>query len=637
MCGIFSIIRLVATQPKKYVYYNYFENIKNRGPDSSVFHDKNHFILGFHRRILNDTSSQGDQPFIIEEKKGDLLRKIYVMCNGEIYNHKELKAKYNIPIKSYSDCECISYIYKNYGIKVLLDNINRSEFAFVILDVEYSSINDIKSIRIFAAVDPYGVKPLFTNFDCKVFEENKIQDLSPYIAFSSLLKGLVNYENSPHVRIKPGHYININIVTESINNNKVTELINDNKVNDKVNDDNNKINNKLRYKIESAKEVQYFSHKVRLSTQFNLKDIQSTIVAKLSSAVISRLHSNRVLGNMKIADYNNIGVFLSGGLDSSLVAAIAQNEIRRITDFKSSIKTYSIGFEQSPDLAAAKLVADHIGSIHTEYKITALDCILAIPDVIKAIESYDITSIRASLPQYLMCKKVSENKDQIIILSGEGADEVCFGYMLFHLAPNEIEANKESIRLVNNIHKYDVTRAERTTSDCGLEIRVPFLDSNFVEYYNTIDSKYKMPMKTKDMECMRNIENKDGKRVEKGLLREAFYPVLYNYNKKSVPCLPLEILTRKKDAFSDAISGNKLLCEYIKEFCETIITDKEYQEYSVNYKINMPLTKESYYYMKLYEKTFGKNQWHIIPENWKHTFSNQSDPSARLLTEFKNI
>lgn len=568
MCGIFGLFFTSLNKTigvNKSSIYTFFNNMKQRGPDNSLFLDINNALLGFHRLSINDISYSGNQPFVIDDKN----RKIISICNGEIYNSSQLKQKYCLKLNSNSDCECLPHLYKDRQITNMLQEIRRNEFAFLIIDIKYNeNTDDIDSINIIAARDPFGVKPLFYN------------EQKDYIVFSSIMKSIPDFNQLEVKEVKPGHFININI-------------------------------NKQSYTIN---EIEYYKPTIKLlDNDFN--KIHSLIVTTLTDSVKSRL----------ISDVSNIGCFLSGGLDSSLVAAIAASELKKKNKV---LHTFSIGFQNSPDIKAAALVAKYIESNHTEIIIEPMDCLKLIPTVIKTIESYDITTVRASLPQYLISKYVSEKTSIKVILTGEGADELCFGYMLFHLTEDQKAANDESDRLIKNLHKYDIVRGERCTSENGLEIRIPFLDCKFVELYKSINPSLKMPMKATEMKCMSSIVVDVNKKIEKGLLREAFF-------KSKI--LPLEILTRKKDAFSDAISDTtKSLFQYIGEFCQLLITDQEFTEQSVKYQHNMPVTKESYYYRKLYEAHFGKKNEKHIETMWRHAFTNKnSDPSARLLDVYK--
>ena len=319
-------------------------------------------------------------------------------------------------------------------------------------------------------------------------------------------------------------------------------------------------------------------------------NILYTIKHYLTEAVKKRIMSDRP-----------IGCLLSGGLDSSLVAAILQQNI------STKLKTFSIGLEGASDLEYAKKVADYIGSDHTEVIISEEDMFNAIPQVIKSIESYDTTTIRASTPMYLLSKYIHENTNITVIYSGEGSDEASGSYLYFHKAPTYNEFRHESNRLMKDLHYFDVLRCDRTTAAHSLEVRVPFLDKDFLNYYMNIDPRFKHP---------------DYGDIEKYMLRKAFDNRL----------LPEDVLWRTKEAMSDGISKKEnSWFSIIQNKVNKIYTDAEFKQKQNKYEKNKPMLKESLYYRELFANDY-KLQDNIIPYYWLPKWCGDIvEPSARIL------
>jgi asparagine synthase (glutamine-hydrolysing) len=296
-----------------------------------------------------------------------------------------------------------------------------------------------------------------------------------------------------------------------------------------------------------------------------------------------------------------IGCLLSGGLDSSIVSSILCKLLG-----PKNVRTYSIGMEGSLDLLYAKKVADFLGTKHTEVLFTPEEGLKAIPEVIYHLESYDITTIRASVGMYLLGKYISENTNDKVIFSGEGSDEILCGYLYFHYAPTPRYAHEESLRLISELYKYDVLRADRCISSHGLELRVPFLDPNVVNFCTTIHGELKAP----------------NGRIEKEILRDQFRGDL-----------PDEVLWRRKDGFSDGVSSKtKSWYEYIKEFVEKEVGNEEFLNSN-----SKEVSKEAYYYKKIYNYFFPYYpkpiDYYWMPKWIKGI--DQSNPSGRILKVFE--
>jgi len=542
MCGIVAYLGNVPENIERYLSI-----IKHRGPDqTNIIEKKTKYgkaYLGFHRLSINDLSDKGSQPMQYLHDTECLL-----ICNGEIYNHKQLKEKYSFPTESTSDCEIILHMYKRFGIEETVKQLD-GVFAFVLYDNE----------TIYIARDIIGVRPLFVGYN----EDD--------IIISSEAKSLTNIFSdtdiyNPRYTIKqflPGRYATITY-------------------------DSNKLKyNKFKYfKWES----------IKLNTTLSQKSIILTINDLLTNAVDKRLMSDRP-----------IGCFLSGGLDSSLICSLMSKMVSK------QLVTFAIGMKDSnaPDLKYAKIVADYLQTDHHSVYYTFDEGFEALDDLIYTLESYDITTIRASLPQYLLSKYIKNNTDIKVLFSGEGPDEHFGGYQYLQMSPNKKEFQREITKLTKNLCYYDVLRADRTTSKFGLEVRVPFLDKEFIQYSLSIPPEYK--------------ESKN--KIEKYLIRKAFDNSNY---------LPDEILWRQKNAFSDAVGYQWV--DRLKEKIDTLISDEEFNECQRTYIHNIPLSKEALYYRKIFNKHYpGRSAF--IPTYWmpNQAWSDDkiTDPSALKLNCFK--
>ncbi|MDE5835170.1 MAG: asparagine synthetase B, partial [Ruminococcus sp.] len=321
-------------------------------------------------------------------------------------------------------------------------------------------------------------------------------------------------------------------------------------------------------------------------------------------AVCRNIHDKLISGiEKRLSADANVGFLLSGGLDSSLVCAVAQQKSNK------PIRTFAIGMNTDAiDLRYAKQVADYIHSDHTEVIITKNDVLESLDTVIKILATYDITTIRASMGMYLLCKAIHEQTDIRVLLTGEISDEL-FGYKYTDFAPNAEEFQKESVKRVKELHMYDVLRADRCISVNSLEARVPFGDLDFVKYVMSIDPEMKL-----------NKYNKG-----KYLLRHAF----------EGDYLPHDILYREKAAFSDAVGHS--MVDYLKEYAENYYSDDEFKTLSGKYSHATPFTKESLLYREIFEKYYP-NQSEMVVDFWMPNKNwngcNVNDPSARVLSNY---
>jgi asparagine synthase (glutamine-hydrolysing) len=326
----------------------------------------------------------------------------------------------------------------------------------------------------------------------------------------------------------------------------------------------------------------------KINKYFNI-DLHQELRNTLEQAVHERLATTE----------REVGFLLSGGLDSSLIASIAARKMGRIN-------TFSIGLVGSPDLKAARKVAKYLKTNHTEVTFTTDEGISHMRDVIRSLESYDTTTVRASTPMWLLCKYIKENTGCRYIFSGEGSDEILGGYLYFHNAPDVVAFASENMRRLRLIHQFDGLRADRCAGAHGLDLIVPFLDKKFIDI------------------CMRVNQNEKINSIEKYMLRKAFEGYL-----------PDEVLWRQKDGMSDAVGTGWV--GSLKEFAEEQIDDTTFREIRDKaWGHNTPLTKEEALYRKIFWDMYGRDNDHLISEIWRPKWTNVTDPSARLLIE-KNL
>ncbi len=416
------------------------------------------------------------------------------------------------------------------------------EVMLKMLDAEFALVlYDGTTGQIMAARDPIGIRPLFYGY---TKETGKI-------AFSSEAKGLIEFCNDVKP-FPPGHYF---------------------------------VDGKF-YLYNDIADPKMIIDQDEATIVKNIRE-------KLEAGVIKRLHSDAP-----------VGFLLSGGLDSSLVCAIAQKHLNK------PIQTFAVGMDTDPiDLKYAKEVADFLGTEHTEVIMTKDDVLSSLEKVIWHLETWDITTIRASMGMYLVCKYIHENTDLKVLLTGEVSDEI-FGYKYTDFAPNAAEFQKESQKRIRELYMYDVLRADRTIAANSLEARVPFGDLDFVDYCMSINPAKKM-----------NIYGQG-----KYLLRKAFEGLGY---------LPDSILYREKAAFSDAVGHS--MVDYLKAYAEEKYTDVDLEAAKAKYKYGTPFTKESLLYREIFEKYYdGKAEWIVdfwMPnKTWEGC--NVNDPSARVLSNY---
>jgi asparagine synthase (glutamine-hydrolysing) len=546
MCGIVCAFDLKQSSEKlRPELLEMSKNLRHRGPDWSGIYSSDQAILVHERLAIVDPTS-GKQPLI--SPSGNLV----LAANGEIYNHRELRAPYesSYQFKTQSDCEVILALYENEGPS-FVEKLN-GIFAFAIFD---ESNNEF-----FIARDHMGIIPLYMGWD---------GDGTFYVA--SELKALEGVCSKIEL-FPPGHYF---------------------------------------HSGDSEPTAWYMPDWKEFD---NVKN-NMTSIEDLHDALSAAVHRQL----MSDVPY---GVLLSGGLDSSITSALAKKYAahRVETDDQQAawwpqLHSFSVGLEGSPDLAAAQEVAKHIGTIHHEIKFTIQEGLDAIREVIYHLETYDITTIRASTPMYLMARAIKALGIKMV-LSGEGADELFGGYLYFHKAPNEKEFHEETVRKLEKLHQYDCLRANKSLAAWGIEGRVPFLDKEFIEVAMRLNPKDKMI--TSD-------------RMEKWVLRKAFE----NY-------LPESVAWRQKEQFSDGVGYSWI--DTLKELVESEVNDEQMENAHYRFPVQTPQNKEEFYYRTIFESHFPSEAAALsvpsVPSvacstpvalAWDAAFQNQNDPSGRAV------
>ena len=543
------------------------KKIRHRGPDWSGVYTGDNAILSHERLSIVDPLS-GKQPLVSDDGK------IILAANGEIYNHKEIRkefeGKYNF--QTGSDCEAIIPLYKKFresGDFTLMIEKLSGIFAFALYDSE----NDVYLV----ARDEIGVIPLYQGWD----KAGRFYVASELKALEGECQTIEEFPN--------GHYFYSKDEKPVRWYKREWENFDAVKNNPRATDDKGEIINpsvieKVRNGLESAVKQQLMS------------DVP-------------------------------YGVLLSGGLDSSIIAAITQkfSKKRIESDSKEAawwpqLHSFAIGLEGSPDLIAAQKAADYIGTVHHEVHFTIQEALDALPDVIYHIETYDITTVRASTPMYLLAR-VIKSMGIKMVLSGEGSDELFGGYLYFHKAPNAQEFHEELVRKMSKLHLYDCLRANKSLMAWGVEGRVPFLDKEFIDIAMSLNPSDKM-----------NIRLPDGKqRMEKWILRKAFEDML-----------PEEICWRQKEQFSDGVGYNWI--DTLKKMTEEKVSDAEFARRENRFPVNPPKTKEEYYYREIYSKLFPSDSAaKVVPHEagvacstakaleWDAAWKNMDEPSGRAI------
>ena len=553
MCGIAAIFKIKEqTQELRKKALEMAKKIRHRGPDWSGIYCGGSAILAHERLSIVDPQS-GGQPLYSPDKKQILA------VNGEIYNHREIRERFKgrYEFQTGSDCEVILALYREKGTDFLEDL--SGIFAFALYDEEKDDF--------LIARDPIGVIPLYIGRD----KEGKIY-------CTSELKALEGFCDS-YEPFLPGHCY---IGSEGVMKRWYTR-------------------DWMKYD-ESLPET--------VSSETYQQEVTAVHDA-LEDAVRRQLMSD--------VPY---GVLLSGGLDSSVISAIAkQFAAKRIeTDGQKDawwpqLHSFAVGLEGSPDLAKAREVADFIGTVHHEIHYTIQEGLDAIRDVIYYIETYDVTTVRASTPMYLLAR-VIKSMGIKMVLSGEGADEVFGGYLYFHKAPDARAFHEETVRKLSKLYLYDCLRANKSLSAWGVEGRVPFLDKEFLDVAMRIHPASKM--------C-------PGKTIEKKVIREAFAHLL-----------PESVAWRQKEQFSDGVGYSWI--DTLKQITSEAVSDEQMAHAAERFPIHTPMNKEEYYYRSIFEEYFPSESAALsvpsVPSvacstaealAWDASFQGKNEPSGRAV------
>ncbi len=560
MCGIVGIFNIGEQTPElRQKALRMSQKIRHRGPDWSGIYTGPSAILCHERLSIVDPES-GRQPLFAPDKKQVLA------VNGEIYNHTDIRrSTKGYQYQTGSDCEVILALYREWkanGASSFVPLLERLSgiFAFALYDVEDGSF--------LIARDPIGVIPLYIGYD---------KDGKVYVA--SELKALEG-QCDRYEPFLPGHYY---------------------------------------WSKEADKGIQrwytrgWMQGETVPKEELSYGDAVEEVRLGLMNAVKRQLMSD--------VPY---GVLLSGGLDSSVISAIAARYASHRVENNGAteawwprLHSFAVGLKGAPDLAKARLVADRIGTVHHEINYTIQEGLDAIRDVIYFIETYDVTTVRASTPMYLLAR-VIKSMGIKMVLSGEGADEIFGGYLYFHKAPTPEEFHKETVRKLSKLHLYDCLRANKSLAAWGVEGRVPFLDKDFLDVAMTIDPSYKM--------C-------PGKEIEKKVVRDAFSDML-----------PEEIAWRQKEQFSDGVGYSWI--DTLKEITASAVSDEQMAHAAERFPINPPRNKEEYYYRSIFAEHFPSDSAaRSVPSvpsvacstaealAWDEAFKNMNEPSGRAVKD----
>jgi len=552
MCSILGILEIGGrTEGLRSIALERSRRQRHRGPDWSGVYEDDHALLAHERLAIVDPAG-GAQPLYGRDDRTVLA------VNGEIYNHADLERRHaaDYPLRTGSDCEVILALYERMEPAELARALN-GIFAFVLWDANAS--------RYLIARDPIGVMPLYWG-----------RDRHGRRVVASELKALHDICDEFEI-FPPGHIYDS--ASDSLTRYWDPEW---------------------RHEMPSA---------LSSSTITDEDEAVAALAEGLEAAVTRQL--------MCDVPY---GALLSGGLDSSIIAALAaRHSARRVEAGEREpawfprLHTFSVGLEGSPDLKAAKVVADHIGSVHHSFTYTLQEGLDAVEDVIRHLETFDVTTIRAATPMFLMSRRIKAMGIKMV-LSGEGADEMFGGYLYFHKAPNAEEFHFETVRKLDALHQFDCLRANKATASWGIEGRVPFLDVELLDVAMRIDPTLKMT---------------GPERMEKYLLRRAFDHLL-----------PDEIAWRQKEQFSDGVGYGWI--DALRDYADGRITDSELADAESRFPVHPPATKEAYLYRMLFETHYpeaaaaatvpgGKSIACSSPAAlaWDPEFANRADPSGR--------
>ena len=557
MCGIVCIFHIKEQSPElRQKALRMSAKIRHRGPDWSGIYCGGSAILAHERLSIVDPES-GRQPLFSPDNRQVLA------VNGEIYNHQSIRKRFadGYQFQTGSDCEVILALYREWIAKVeKTGNAGTPDFLEELSGIFAFALYDEERDEYIIARDPIGVIPLYIGYD---------GDGKVYVA--SELKALEG-QCERYEPFLPGHYLW-----------------------------------SREGKMKRYYTRDWFSYDNVKDNGASVKDIHDS----LENAVQRQLMSD--------VPY---GVLLSGGLDSSVISAIAQKySARRIEEngrtqaWWPRLHSFAVGLKGAPDLAKARMVADYIGTVHHEINYTIQEGLDAIRDVIYFIETYDVTTVRASTPMYLLAR-VIKSMGIKMVLSGEGADEIFGGYLYFHKAPDARAFHDETVRKLSKLHLYDCLRANKSLSAWGVEGRVPFLDKEFLDVAMRTNPEAKM--------C-------PGNTIEKKIVREAFADML-----------PDVVAWRQKEQFSDGVGYSWI--DTLKKITSDAVSDEQMAHAAERFPINPPRNKEEYYYRSIFSEYFPSDSAaRSVPSvpsvacstaealAWDEKFRNMNDPSGRAV------
>jgi asparagine synthase (glutamine-hydrolysing) len=604
MCGIFALLNNEGSLSSSFVEEQFLKG-SARGPEFSTLSTVLKGVeFGFHRLAINGLNPESNQPI----KIGDVV----LICNGEIYNYRELYEMMDsssITRVSGSDCEVIIHLYLKYGIEhtlQLLDGV----FAFALLDYR---LEHETSSKLFLARDPYGVRPLYW-LNPKTEGGHSLPNNNIF-GFASEVKVLVDLQkelNKTENQDPKSDYYTINQFQPGTYQQY-----------------------EMTYKVNAAwsLKTQQTYHQIGFHTNMYTSDVD---FSKVLDNI--RYHLFCAVEKRCVATERPIACLLSGGLDSSLITALV-NEYHM--EFDLPLETYSIGLAGSEDLRNARIVADYLGTKHTEIVLEEQDFLDAIPEVVRGIESFDTTTVRASIGNWLLGKYIRANSEAKVIFNGDGSDELMGGYLYMSQAPDAIEFDKECRRLLSNIYAFDVLRSDKSISSHGLEPRTPFLDRTWVNFYMSLPAELRFGKRKNNVDDSGDSYSSksstpelpdDFGSIEKYLVRRAFSSENW-LNRRGQPILPSEILWRRKEAFSDGVTGlNRSLYQIIQEHCSTFTV---INEDSADQHLP-PDTAEKRYYRSLFEAAYP-GLGHLVPYFWMPKYVEAKDASARTLDLYNKI
>ena len=586
MCGIVSIFNIQEQTPElRQQALRMSQKIRHRGPDWSGIYCGGSAILAHERLSIVDPES-GRQPLFAPDKKQVLA------VNGESYNHQNIRARFagKYQYQTGSDCEVILSLYREMRkdsdfdtliykgeealharITQMLEELN-GIFAFALYDAERD--------EFLIARDPIGVIPLYIGYDKdgKVLVASELKALEGQCDhYEPFLPGHYYYSKNPGMK----RYYTRDWFEYAAMQNK--------------------------YKIDDKQNAAEQLKDAEPQEKAAVKEIHDALEASVKRQLMSDVP---------------YGVLLSGGLDSSVISAVAEKFSSTRVENGGETKAYwprlhsfAVGLKGAPDLAKARLVAEHIGTVHHEINYTIQEGLDAIRDVIYFIETYDVTTVRASTPMYLLAR-VIRSMGIKMVLSGEGADEVFGGYLYFHKAPDAKAFHEETVRKLGKLYLYDCLRANKSLAAWGIEGRVPFLDKEFLDVAMGMNPVLKMcPDKT----------------IEKKVVREAFADLL-----------PEEVAWRQKEQFSDGVGYSWI--DTLKQITASAVSDEQMAHAAERFPINPPQNKEEYYYRSIFAEHFPSDSAAksvpSIPSvacstaealAWDASFKNQNDPSGRAV------